>query len=189
MDEKKGNLNERTRKRLYDTVYIAFFAALIAVCSWISIPSEVPFTLQTFAVCVSVGLLGGKRGTVAVLVYIFLGLVGVPVFAGFKGGVAALAGVTGGYIVGFIFTALVMWLFEKIFGKKIVSLTVSMILGLAVLYLFGSVWFMILYTKNTGSIGFTAVLLKCVVPYMIPEVIKVSLAVFLTAKLSKFVKK
>ena len=76
MDEKKGNLNEKTRKRLYDTVYIAFFAALIAVCSWISIPSEVPFTLQTFAVCVSVGLLGGKRGTVAVLVYIFLGLVG-----------------------------------------------------------------------------------------------------------------
>jgi len=189
MDEKKGNLNEKTRKRLYDTVYIAFFAALIAVCSWISIPSEVPFTLQTFAVCVSVGLLGGKRGTVAVLVYIFLGLVGVPVFAGFKGGVAALAGATGGYIVGFIFTALVMWLFEKIFGKKIISLTFSMILGLAVLYIFGSVWFMIIYTKNTGSIGFTAVLLKCVVPYMIPEVIKVSLAVFLTSKLSKFVKK
>ena len=64
-----------------------------------------------------------------------------------------------------------------------------MILGLAVLYIFGSVWFMIIYTKNTGSIGFTAVLLKCVVPYMIPEVIKVSLAVFLTSKLSKFVKK
>ena len=116
MDEKKGNLNEKTRKRLYDTVYIAFFAALIAVCSWISIPSEVPFTLQTFAVCVSVGLLGGKRGTVAVLVYIFLGLVGVPVFAGFKGGVAALAGATGGYLVALIFTGRFMWLFENLIG-------------------------------------------------------------------------
>ena len=89
-----------------DMAYIAVFAVLIAVCSWISIPTTVPFTLQTFAVFLTVGVLGGKRGSLAVLVYILLGCVGVPVFAGFSGGIGVLAGQTGGYIVGFLFSAL-----------------------------------------------------------------------------------
>ena len=65
-------------------VYIAVFAVLIAICSWISIPTTVPFTLQTFAVFLAVGVLGGKRGSLSVLIYILLGAVGIPVFAGFS---------------------------------------------------------------------------------------------------------
>ena len=98
-----------TKTKTYDLAYIAIFAVLIAICSWISIPATVPFTLQTFAVFMAVGLLGGKRGTIAVLTYVLLGAIGVPVFAGFSGGVGALLGNSGGYIVGFIFSALVMW--------------------------------------------------------------------------------
>ena len=75
-----------TRSKTYDLVYIAVFAVVMAVCSWISIPAQVPFTLQTFGVFMAVGVLGGKRGTLAVLVYVLLGAVGVPVFAGFSGG-------------------------------------------------------------------------------------------------------
>ena len=66
-----------TRSKTYDMVYIAVFAVLIAICSWISIPMTVPFTLQTFAVFLAVGVLGGKRGSLAVLIYILLGAVGI----------------------------------------------------------------------------------------------------------------
>ena len=75
-----------------DMVYIAVFAVLIAICSWISIPTTVPFTLQTFAVFLAVGVLGGKRGSLSVLIYILLGAVGIPVFAGFSGGFGNLLG-------------------------------------------------------------------------------------------------
>ena len=93
-----------------DMVYIAVFAVLIAICSWISIPTTVPFTLQTFAVFLAVGVLGGKRGSLSVLIYILLGAVGIPVFAGFSGGFGVLLGQTGGYIVGFLFSALLMYI-------------------------------------------------------------------------------
>lgn len=101
--------------KVQSMAYIALFAVVMAVCSWISIPIlEVPYTLQTFAVFLAVGVLGGKRGTLAVLVYILLGAVGVPVFAGFTGGLGYLLGNTGGYIIGFLFTALLMWLLEAL---------------------------------------------------------------------------
>ena len=100
---------EATRNKTYDMVYIAIFAVLMAICSWISIPMAVPFTLQTFGVFMAVGILGGKRGTFAVLIYIILGAIGVPVFAGFSGGIGVLLSSTGGYIIGFLFSALVMW--------------------------------------------------------------------------------
>ena len=118
------------RSKTYDLVYIAVFAVVMAVCSWISIPAQVPFTLQTFGVFMAVGVLGGKRGTLAVLVYVLLGAVGVPVFAGFSGGIGALLGNAGGYIIGFIFSALVMWAIEHVFGRKPVVQIISMIVGL-----------------------------------------------------------
>ena len=96
--------------------YIGLFAVVIAICSWISIPTVVPFTLQTFAVFLAVAVLGGKRGTLSVIVYVLLGAVGLPVFSGFKGGIGVLLNTTGGYIIGFIFSALLMWAFEKAFG-------------------------------------------------------------------------
>ena len=107
-----------TRENTRDMVYIAMFAVLIAVCSWISVPATVPFTLQTFGVFVTVGVLGGKRGSLSVLVYLLLGMIGVPVFAGFSGGIGCLLGNTGGYIIGFLFSALVMWGMEMTFGKS-----------------------------------------------------------------------
>ena len=83
-----------SRGKTYDMVYIAVFAVVMAICSWISIPATVPFTLQTFGVFLAVGVLGGKRGTLSILVYILLGAVGVPVFAGFSGGIGSLFGLS-----------------------------------------------------------------------------------------------
>ena len=105
MAEKEIKAKRSNRQKTLDMVYIAIFAVIIAVCSWISVPMVVPFTLQTFGVFCAVGLLGGKRGTLSVLIYVLLGAVGVPVFAGFSSGIGTLFGVTGGYIMGFIFTA------------------------------------------------------------------------------------
>ena len=173
------------RSKTYDLVYIAVFAVVMAVCSWISIPAQVPFTLQTFGVFMAVGVLGGKRGTMAVLVYVLLGAVGVPVFAGFSGGIGALLGNSGGYIIGFIFSALVMWAFEKFLGRKPVVQIISMIVGLIVCYAFGTAWFMVAYTRSTGAVGLMAVLGWCVFPFIIPDLIKIVVALGLTKSLKK----
>ena len=184
-------MNAIARKRIsvYDLVMVALFAALITVCAWITIPGAVPFTLQTMGVFLAVGLLGGKRGTAAVLVYILLGAVGMPVFSGFSGGVGRLLGTTGGYIIGFLVAALAMWAMEAIFGKAKWVLPVSMLLGLLLCYAFGTAWFLVLYTQTKGAISVASVLSMCVVPFIIPDLLKIALALLLTSRLSKFIKK
>ena len=107
-----------TKMQTLDMAYIGLFAVVIAICSWISIPTVVPFTLQTFAVFLAVAVLGGKRGTLAVIVYVLLGAVGLPVFSGFKGGIGVLLNTTGGFIIGFVFFSPVMWGFLKTFWEK-----------------------------------------------------------------------
>ena len=171
-----------------DITYIALGAVLIAICSWISIPSAVPFTLQTFAVACVLGLLGGKRGTVSIIVYILLGAVGVPVFAGFSGGLGSLLGTTGGYIIGFVFMGLLYWLSEVLIGNSLPVKAVSMLLGLIVCYAFGTAWFMFVYAKNSGAIGLGTALSWCVIPFIIPDLVKLALAVILSDRVRRAVK-
>lgn len=171
-----------------ELVFTALMAVIIAVCSWISIPTTVPFTLQTFGVFMAVGLLGGKKGTISVLVYILLGAVGVPVFAGFSGGIGVLFGTTGGYIVGFLLSGLVYWAMTAAFGEKLPIMIIAMVLGLIVCYAFGTAWFMIVYAKNTAPIGLMTALGWCVFPFIIPDCIKIALAIVLTKQLKKYVK-
>lgn len=167
-----------------DLAYCGLFAVLIAVCSWISIPTTMPFTMQTFAVFLAVGLLGGKQGTLAVLVYILLGAAGLPVFSGFRGGLGALLGTTGGYILGFLGSALVYWLGTRLLGKSLPARAVSMVLGLLVCYAFGTAWFMAVYADTVGAVGLAAALGWCVVPFLIPDLVKIALALGLTHKLA-----
>ena len=179
----------RQKNKTYDLVYVSIFVVLIAVCSWISIPLTVPVTLQTFGVFIAVGLLGGKRGTLAVLVYILMGAIGIPVFSGFTGGIGILAGTTGGYIVGFLFSALLMWGMEKLFGKDTKVLAGSMILGLAVCYAVGTLWFMAVYAASSGAVGIFTVLGWCVFPFIIPDIAKIVLALILTKRLSGVIRR
>ncbi|MDO5134829.1 MAG: biotin transporter BioY [Eubacteriales bacterium] len=174
------------RSKTYDMAYIAIFSVLMAICAWISIPATVPFTLQTFGVFVAVGVLGGKRGSLSVLIYILLGAVGVPVFAGFSGGLGVLLSTTGGYIVGFLASSLVMWGIETAFGKTPVLQILSMVAGLIVCYAFGTVWFMAVYTRNAEAVGLGTVLGWCVIPFIIPDLIKIALAFGLSRKLRKY---
>lgn len=178
MEEKIQKKKKAGKARVIDIALTALMSALIAVCSWISLPiGQVPFTLQTFAVFAAVCLLGTKRSVISVLVYILLGAVGVPVFAGFKGGLGALLGTTGGYIVGFIFLALISGLIIDKFGEKLYVMCIALVLGLIVCYAFGTAWFMFVYMRDTGSVGLVTVLGWCVFPYIIPDLAKMALAI------------
>lgn len=176
----------KTKRRSYtrDVVYIALFTALIAVCAWITVPSAIPFTLQLFAIFLTLGLLGGKRGSVAVLCYILLGAFGVPVFSGFRGGIAVLSGVTGGYIVGFIFSALAYWGVTALGKDKFVWKIAGMVIGLIVCYAFGTAWFVFVKGKTTSPVDVATALSLCVLPFIVFDAVKILLAAFLTRVLS-----
>ena len=173
---------KKKKLRTVDIAYIGLFAALIAVCAQIAVPMTVSFTMQTFAVCLCAGLLGWKRSTVSVIVYILLGMVGLPIFTGFKSGVAAITGPTGGYIVGFVLTALITGALVQKFGHKFWQLILFMVIGLTVCYAFGTVWFM-LVTQT----AFWEALMLCVVPFLPGDAVKIVAAMLLSVKINKII--
>ena len=189
--------NKPRRSISYDITVIAISAALITVCSWISIQiGPVPVTLQTLAVLAVLLTAGGRRGTIAIAVYLALGAVGVPVFAGFKGGPAAFVGPTGGFLVGFFVAALIFWLLEKlVFGKIMTTPSKKLIFGIVnsvifeiVMYIVGVIWFMTVYAAQTGPVGLMTVLGWCVIPFIIPDIVKIAAASVIGSRASRFVR-
>ncbi len=178
----------KEKTNLLNLVYVAMFAAIITICAQIQIPTAVPFTLQTLGVFVASALLGWKRGTLSVAVYILLGLIGVPVFAGFTGGAGVLFGLTGGYIIGFLFTAFIVGIMCDKLGRKLWVLALSMTLGLLACYVFGTVWFMLIYNYTMGSISLVSALGMCVAPFLLFDAIKIAAAVVLVNRLDKVVR-
>lgn len=145
-------------------------AALIAVCAWLALPvGQIAVTMQTFGIYLTLLLLGGGKGTVTCLVYLLLGAVGLPVFSGFQGGFGILLGPTGGYLWGFLVLCLCYWALRKHLGN-----TISMILGTVFCYVCGTLWFYFVY----GG-GIWVILLQCVVPYLIPDALKLMMALYL----------
>lgn len=178
---------KKTNSKITDMVYIGLSAAIIAVCSWISIPLTVPITLQTMGVVLISGLFGAKRGTLSTLLYILIGAIGVPVFSGFKSGFGVLLGSTGGYIIGFIFTALIVGIVSDK-TNKLWALILSMVVGILVCYVFGTAWFAVVYAKTNEPASLATILGWCVIPFLIPDAVKIALAAVLTNRLKKFVK-
>lgn len=172
--------------RTRDLSYIALGVALLAICSSITIPMPigVPFTMQTFAIFVILSHLGGKTGTLAILCYLIMGAVGLPIFSGFQGGISKLLGTTGGYLAGFLATGLIYWFCTKVLGDKLWTQILGMVLGLAVLYALGTLWFMQVYLQSTGAIELYTVLSWCVLPYIIPDLLKMSLALLVSRRIA-----
>lgn len=157
-------------------VLSSLFAAITVLCAWLSLPlPPVAFTLQTFAVLLSLGVLGGKWGCVSILLYLLLGMVGLPVFSGFRGGAGALLDATGGFLWGFAAAGLCYWGVEK-WGKL-----PAMILAQLVCYGCGCLWFSV----YAGITGIAAAALTCVVPYLLPDGIKLFLAWRLSGRIGK----
>lgn len=166
---------------------VGICAALLIICSWISVPALgpfVPFTLQTFAIFLIAGLFSLKTGLLSVAVFIALGAVGLPVFSGFKSGIAAILGPTGGYMVGFIFAVLLISMFKHIKPNSVLFMVFGMITGLIVCYAFGTAWFYFVYAKTGEGMGILKILSLCVFPFLIPDAVKMVLAVILVNRLS-----
>lgn len=173
--------------RIKDLTMIALMAVVITVCSWIAIPFAVPITLQTFGVCMALRLLGGVKGTAAVGLYILLGAVGVPVFAGFTGGLGHLFGPTGGYIFGFAVMGALYIAAERIlpdrkgFAAGLIRLSAALLACWAT----GTLWFALQTASGNRADGIRAALLTCVVPFIIPDAVKLVLAQLLGGKIKK----
>ena len=149
--------------------------------------------MQTFAIFVTGGLLGARRGTIALVIYVILGIIGVPVFSGFSSGIIKFipnteTGMTGGYIVGFLFTILIIGLFKYLAKDKeqkikVIYLGLGMVLGDIACLAFGTVWF---WQFNPMHLGLVATLSACVVPFIIPEIAKIIVALLVVTRVNKY---
>lgn len=168
-----------------ELVLIPLFAVIISVCAWICIPSAVPFTMQTFGVFFTLVYLGGKSGTLSILLYILLGALGIPIFSGGSGGVGILLGANGGFIFGMLAVGIVFWVFEK-FAKNLKHRDViSLFVGLLCCYFCGALQFYIFWASKGDSVTFFQLLAICFLPYLLPDLIKIYLAFFFKKRLNK----
>lgn len=172
-----------TKSRLRDLCRISLFTVLICISSWIYIPFAIPFTLQTFAVFSCLFCLGGKKGTLSVLVYLLMGALGLPVFSHFSGGIGALLGSGGGFLFGFLISALIYTLLEKTSVHRLTIAFISMLFC----YISGVLWFFAVYSESKGISGLMSAFLVCVLPFIIPDVIKILLAMYISKRLKKHI--
>lgn len=171
--------NQKIRTK--QMVLIALMTAVTCVLGPLSIPlpfSPVPISLTNFAIFLTIFVLGMKNGTISFIIYLLLGAVGVPVFSSFRGGLQVLAGPTGGYLIGFIFLALIMGFALDHFDRKLVPTIIGMIIGMAVCYAFGTVWL-----AKLLSLSFKEGLIMGVIPYLPGDAAKIIIAAIVGPKL------
>lgn len=200
----------RTYSKTNYMTLCGLFAALMAICSLISIPlgfTPVPVNLGTLGVFLAGGILGKKYGTISIAVYVLVGAVGVPVFAGFRGGLSVLAGPTGGYIIGYIVAAFLVGLLVEMMlaeknltvptedasvsnaavsgsaagrsrSREILCCAIAMIIGLLACYALGTLWFIV-----STHTGIWASLVSCVFPFLLGDALKIAAGALLVQKL------
>ncbi len=163
-------IENKTISLIKDAFFVLSFAILTGICAKLKIEiGPVPITMQTFAVLLSGALLGSKKGALAQLTYLLLGLLGLPWFAR-GGGMAYIFSPTFGYIVGFVLAAyLVGWLCEKGFDREIKKAILAMLAGNIVIYIPGLLWL-------ANFVGFGKVLKIGLYPFIFGELLKIFLA-------------
>lgn len=166
---------------------IALMTAVLCLLGPLSliIPvSPVPISLTNLAIYLTVILLGMKRGTLVTLGYLFIGFVGVPVFSAFTGGPGKLIGPTGGYLIGFIFLALIAGYVVDKFPNKPIWAALGMIIGTVVLYAIGTSWL-----AYTAGLSFSQALFAGVIPFILGDAIKIALAITIGFPIKKRITK
>lgn len=159
-------------------------SALMAVCSFLAVPlGAVSFTLQTLAVYLALFILGGRDGTVSVLVYLVLGAVGLPVFSGFRGGVGAFFDAGGGFLFGFLFAAAAFFLSELVFGSGNIARLLSSLISLTFLYLCGAMWYAGVYLGSLCLLG--EAIIATVAPFVIFDILKIAAAWFVSSRIPR----
>ncbi len=170
----------KSRLSVRSMALTAVMSALLCIAAPFSVPmpSAVPLSLATLAVYLTGALLGKRKGTAAVCLYVMIGLVGLPVFSGFMGGFAVIAGATGGYILGYIPCAFLTGLLTEFSGGKLRGMAAGMVLGTLVLYLFGTVWFILFTDSEAGT-----AIVGCVLPFLPLDTLKIVAACALSLPL------
>ena len=163
-------------------VQIGLFAAIICVFAPFSVPvGPIPISLATFAIYLAAAVLGAKKATAATIIYILLGAVGLPVFSSFGSGLGKILGPTGGYIIGFVPLAFIAgYIIDRFDGKKVI-IPVALVIGTAVLYAFGTAWFMVQMQKTLHES-----LMACVIPFLIGDAVKIVAATVISVKLRQY---
>lgn len=172
-----------------DVSIIALAVAIFTLCSWIALPvGDVPITLQIFALCFLSALLGASKSFFALLAYLLLGAIGVPVFSGFTGGVGRLLSPTGGYLLGFVIAApCIGWWTNKKTGRQTQSrarLFIGMAMGVVISYVIGTLWFWVWLPQE----GLWVALTVSVFPFVLLDVLKILLALWLYLRARLFLK-
>ncbi len=166
------NTAKSTTKRM---VTIALVTAITCILAPLSVPipiSPVPITLTNLVLFISFFVLEWKDALLSYIIYILIGLAGLPVFSGFSGGIAKLAGPTGGYLIGFVFLILIAGIIIDRFPHRKLPAIIGMVLGMAVTYLFGTVWLAV-----QMELSFTAALSVGAFPYLPGDAAKIMIAV------------
>ena len=173
----------RQRRRLaHQMTHIAACVALLTVCSWITVPFTVSFTMQVFAVFLIALLSDWRSSLCSVLLYLLLGICGLPVFAGFMAGPAALFRVTGGYLLGFLICAPVISKLCERFRDRTALLLLFMGASLALCYALGTLWFMLIYTDQS-LLGAICI---CVLPFLFFDILKILLALLIAKRIRPY---
>lgn len=170
----------RQNKRILFICKVGLFTALLCLSAWMYLPFAVPITLQTFVLFWMLGTVKPKTALFTLLVYLTLGLAGLPVFGGFQGGVGVILGPGGGFLLGFIPCALLCaYLYPKSLHTGY-RLAVSGV-GIAIIYLCGTLWYTFVYGHgNAFSV--------CILPFIVPDAIKILLATTLSKKLGRLIR-
>ena len=177
---------QKSRLDLRSVVSVALMTALICLTSLLTIPVfTVPITLQTFGIYSSLFLLGGKRGSIATILYIAIGAIGMPVFSGFSGGVGRLFDASGGFILGFLLSSLFFWLLTATLPKRDAFKILSAALSLILLYVLGSLWYALVYIGSPREILY--MLSVCLTAFLLPDTVKIFLAYILSSRLLKII--
>ena len=172
------------RLRVQNMILISLFAALMCIGAWLHFPSVVPATMQTFVVFVSLGLLGSKNTFIMLVIYLLSGALGLPVFSGFTGGVGALTGPTAGFIWGFLMGVPVFYIFEKYCRKKSLII-IAYIIYILLHYIPGALWYCYFNLGCISAEGILSSALVTVVPFIVPDVVKLGAALLVVGKVKK----
>ena len=166
-------------KKIYNlksAILVALFSVIIFICSRIAIPTVIPFTLQSLGVFLSLSILGGKRGLLAICLYISMGFIGLPISASGESAFALFVGPTAGYFIGWLLCGVIFWLFEAIFGSERRIRLISLAVGTLICYISGMLWFLFAYSQNLTADGVWFAFYTCVIPFIAVDALKLFVA-------------
>ncbi len=175
-------------KTIHQITLISISIAIITLCAWISIPFIVPVTLQLLAVFLIAGCFPLKISLSAVIFYLLLGSIGAPVFSGFNGGFSAFLGASGGFLIGFIPSVIIISLFRSFYTKKALVYVAAMLVSLILCYTLGCLWYIYVFAYQAQA-SLLSALTICVFPFIFFDIVKIFLAALVQKKLLPYIQR